>query len=119
MSMSLMSDDRVPHIPHDHPQRLLVIAYTRLFLLPAGPDGSKVATIASFGPFAVRLLEMPSGGDDQAPLVPLWVELFDGRVGRPIDRAGCFDLQDAGAATATFMAEAERRHRTGGTCGAS
>ena len=103
----MSTTDDHPSIPHDHPQRLLVVAYTRLFLLPECPDGSKLATIASFGDYAVRLIEMPSA-EIGAKVAPLWVELYDGRSGRAVDCAGCWDLQDAGAATATFMDEAAR-----------
>ena len=39
----------------DDPQRLLILAYTRLFLLPERANGSKLTCIASFGNYDVRL----------------------------------------------------------------
>jgi hypothetical protein len=94
--------------PHDHPQRMLILAYTRLFLLPERNDGSKLTTIASFGAFAVRLVELPV-----APAKPgysLWIELYDGHAGRVVDSAGLPDLLAAGPITEAFLAEAARRN---------
>jgi hypothetical protein len=93
-------------ISRDHPQRMLILAYTRLFFLPERPDGSKLTTIASFGWYDVRLIKMDTADNKAVP--PLWVELYDGFSARVADSAGCRDLLDAGAATDAFVAEAER-----------
>ena len=92
----------------DDPQRLLILAYTRLFLLPERADGSKLTCIASFGSYDVRLIELPLGRSASVP--PLWVELYDRADGRAIDSVGCHDLQDAGMATEALVAEAVRRN---------
>lgn len=88
----------------DNPQRLLILAYTRLFLMPERDDGSKLISIAAFGRYEIRLIEF----QDPRPgsLAPLWIELYDRVAGRTLDGAGCNDLQDAGCATETFIAEA-------------
>ena len=39
----------------DHPHRLLMVAYTRLCMLPLGSSGMKFTTIAAFGDHVVRL----------------------------------------------------------------
>src|SRR3954454_13828379 len=55
-----LCDDTDPghrEIGHDDPQRQLIVAYTRLFLLPERPNGSKLTTAASVGPYDIRLLE--------------------------------------------------------------
>ena len=44
----------------DNAQQLLVLAYMRLFVLPKRPDGSKLTTLASFGAYRVRLVELTS-----------------------------------------------------------
>jgi hypothetical protein len=89
----------------DNAQQLLVLAYTRLFLLPERPDGSKLTTVASFGSYHVHLLELTSRSN---VVHPLWIELFDGRAGRVIDSVGFRDLHDAGRNVEVFMAEAAR-----------
>jgi|SRR3954462_8669747 hypothetical protein len=91
-------------------QRMLIVAYTRLFLLPERTDGSKLTTIGSVGPYDVRLTELPSGIPTSA-IPPLWVELYDAWSGRILDSAGCRDLQEAGPVTEAFIGEAQRRMR--------
>jgi hypothetical protein len=93
-------------VADDNPQHLLVLAYTRLFLLPAGADGSKHTVIASFGPYEVRLIQMRAA--DPESLQPLCIELYDAGVRQVIAGAQCRDLQEAGEATVVFIAEAER-----------
>ena len=96
-----------PTMDPDHPQRLLIVAYTRLFLLPERPDGSKLTTIASIGNYDIRLVELPIG-PTPTHVHPLWVELQNTSTGRVLDSAGCRDLSEAGAATQGFIAEARR-----------
>jgi hypothetical protein len=91
-------------------QRMLIVAYTRLFLLPERMDGSKLTTIGSVGPYDVRLTELP-GGTSTSAIPPLWIELYDALSGRILDSAGCRDLQEAGPVTEAFIAEANRRTR--------
>jgi hypothetical protein len=104
-AMTEESNDRPPGIDPDHPQRLLVLAYTRLFLLPERPNARRSTTIASYGAFDVRLVEPSSDGTDGA----LLVELYDSKNRRVIDAVGCRDLQEAGAATEKLISEAARR----------
>jgi hypothetical protein len=99
-------------VPSDDPQRLLVIAYARLSLSPERPDGSRLATIASFGALSVRVVELPVETDTPTPF-PIWVELYDLAAGQLIDSAGCRDLREAGVATEAFIAEAQRRNGQG------
>jgi hypothetical protein len=103
-----LCDDTDPghrEIGHDDPQRQLIVAYTRLFLLPERPNGSKLTTAASVGPYDIRLLELTSSG---GIVHPLWLELFDCRAGQVVDSAGCRDLRDAGRILDVFVAEAAR-----------
>jgi hypothetical protein len=87
-------------------QRLLILAYTRLFLLPERADGSKLTTIASFAPYEIRLVEI--GPDVANSIPPLWIEIHNTVSGRVLDSAGCWDLQQAGVATEAFIAEVGR-----------
>ena len=95
----------VSHVPPDDPQRMLIVAYTRLFLLPERPDGSKLTTIASYGAYDVRLVELRIG-KPATPDQSLWVELYDRLAGRVTDSAGCRDLDEAGTAVEELIAEA-------------
>jgi hypothetical protein len=106
--MTPCNDAAWPKFGQDHPQRLLIVAYTRLFLLPERTDGSKLTTIGSVGAYDVRLIELPIGATPST-VHPLWIELYDTGSGRVIDSAGCHDLQDAGLATEALIGEARRR----------
>jgi hypothetical protein len=83
---------------------MLVLAYTRLFLLPEREDGSKLVTVASFGLHTIRLIEMQASG----ALPQLWVELYDCRDRKVLDSIGCRDMRAAGHATEQFVARAKR-----------
>jgi hypothetical protein len=110
MLMTSRNDDTeadTPDGPPDSPMRLLILAYTRLFLLPERPDGSKLTIIADFGAYDVRLIEMPVFRPPPE-VAPLWIELYDRVAGRVLDSVGCQDLLGAGAATEALVAEAER-----------
>jgi hypothetical protein len=88
----------------DDAQTMLILAYTRLFLLPEAPDGSKLTTIASFGSYDVRLIELPPNSHAS---LPLWIELYDQTAKQVVDSTGCRDLQEAGVATKAFVTQAE------------
>ena len=90
-------------------QRQLILAYTRLFLLPEDEDGSKFTTVASIGRYDLRLVEVPVGAKSAIP--PLWVELYDRLAARAIDSTGCWHLHDADFAAATFMTKAKCLNR--------
>jgi hypothetical protein len=100
------NDLELSSIEPDNPQRLLILAYTRLFLLPEREGGWKLTAIAAFGRFEVRLIEFqdPRLGS----LAPLWVELYDRLAAQVLDSCGCRDLLDAGGATESLVADAQR-----------
>ena len=58
-------------VPADHPLRLLIQAYTRLALITAQADGTKMVSIARCGAFDLRLIEFPLEGEPEGA-VPLW-----------------------------------------------
>jgi hypothetical protein len=49
MSSSEDPEREAQKVPRDHPQLLLIQAYTRLFLIPERMDGSKQTTVATLG----------------------------------------------------------------------
>jgi hypothetical protein len=87
----------------DHPRRLLMVAYTRLCMLPLGPNGAKSTTIAAFGDHVVRLIELASSAD----ISPIWVELYDAAADYALDGAGCDDVSNAVTAAETLLEEAK------------
>jgi hypothetical protein len=90
-------------VTRDNQQRLLTQAYTRLALLPAQPDGSKVTWIATLGDCELRLLEIPvPPGTD---VCPLWIEVVDRTTRRTIDSIGCRHLHEAWSATKRLVRE--------------
>lgn len=90
-------DHRLAKLALDNPQRMLIVAYTRLLLLPELADGSKLTTIARVGSYEIRLIELAIG---LAPSIvhPLWIELQNVETSRVLDSSGCRDLPDAVAA---------------------
>ena len=76
------------------PQRLLVQAYTRLILLPARADGSKMAVIAQFGTREICLIETLAA-DAPPESVALRVELYDRARGHAVESMACNDLEEA------------------------
>jgi hypothetical protein len=107
MSSSEDPEREAQKVPRDHPQLLLIQAYTRLFLIPERMDGSKQTTVATFGTYDVRLSEL-SPAARSSKTYPLWLELCESSSGRVIDSRGCQDLDDASGALDAFLAEATR-----------
>jgi hypothetical protein len=91
--------------PAFDPQRSLVQAYTRLILLPARADGSKMAVIARFGTRDVCLVE-PWAANAPPEGAPLRVELYDRARGHAVESMACNDLQEAEAATSELIEDA-------------
>jgi len=87
----------------DHPHCLLMVAYTRLSMLPLGSSGMKFTTIAAFGDHVVRLIELASGSD----ISRIWVELYDAASDYALDAAGCDDILNAVIAAETLLEEAK------------
>ena len=88
--------------PAFDPQRSLVQAYTRLILLPARADGSKMAVIARFGTRDVCLVE-PWAANAPPEGAPLRVELYDRARGHAVESVACNDLRAAEAAKSELM----------------
>ncbi|MCY1640823.1 hypothetical protein [Methylorubrum sp. SL192] len=83
----------------------MVQAYTRLILLPARADGSKMAVIARFGTRDICLIETLAA-DAPPESVALRVELYDRARGHAVESMACNDLEEAEAATTELMKDA-------------
>src|SRR6266540_357860 len=55
-------------------EQRVIRAYMTLFVIPAGDGGSKIVSLARFGPYEVRLCEPPH--DIAVETLPLWIELY-------------------------------------------
>ena len=107
MTTSERDSDRSRDFGPDHPQRLLIIAYTRLMLLPQRGDSSRATWITTVGDCELRLLEVPPPEGNEA--CSLSIELFDHAAGRVIEGRDCRDLNEAAAVTESFVAMARQR----------
>ena len=90
--------------PDDAPE-LLTRAHSRLPLVPARFDGSKVVVVATFGAFDLRLVELNQTADG---IPPLWIELYDTHARRIIDGVGRQALVDLAAPAGRLIARARR-----------
>jgi hypothetical protein len=86
-------------------ERQIIRSYLALFLVPTGQDGSKVAPLARFGAYEVRLVEFTKDG---GPL--LWLELYAHDIHCSLNSFGCDTVDDAVAAADELIAEAHELH---------
>jgi hypothetical protein len=84
--------------------RQFVAAYLALFLVRAGDDGTKVASLARFGAYEVRLIEFIEQTLVDTPVV--WMELFAHDTRSSLDSVRCDDLDEAVATAEEFVARA-------------
>jgi hypothetical protein len=107
--MSSFDAGEGPDLAPDHPRRLLMVAYTRLCMLPSGSNGTRSTTIAAFGDHVVRLIELASCSD----ISRIWVELYDAAADYALDGAGCDDISNAVAAAETLLEQAKSLNAIG------
>ena len=82
----------------------VTLAYVRLFLLPAGKDGSRKVSLKRIGIYEVRLVEMLQVSSVNPP--PLWMELYAHDVRMVVDSCRCHDLEEAVAAAELLISQA-------------
>ena len=86
-------------------EQRVVRAYTYLFLVPADSTGTKSVSLARFGQYEVRLLEMEIANDRTT-----WLELFARNTQMAID-GGCFrDLEEAADVAGHLISSARQLH---------
>jgi hypothetical protein len=92
-------------------ERQFIRAYLALFLVPARADGSKIASLACFGTYEVRLIEFPEDARADVPL--LWVELYRHDTCTGLDSFCCDDFDEAVMAADNFMLRAKTLYEQG------
>lgn len=87
-------------------EALVMQAYFQLIRVAWSESGSRSTSLAKYGSYEARLVEMKlvDGGD--AP--HLWVELHAKNAQEPIEARGCDDLEAAAIAAEQIMVKAER-----------
>jgi hypothetical protein len=88
-------------------ETLLMEARARLQLAPAGADVSRAVTLARFGSFEVRLIQLVSAPQTNA--TRFWMEMFDHDRHLSIDSVGNLVLEDAAVAAEDFIARARKQ----------
>jgi hypothetical protein len=90
-------------------ERRLIRAYLAPSLVPAGEDGARIVSLARFGGYEVRLVEVTQ--DLSAEIPPLWLELYSHGIGSPLDSCGCDEFEEAVLAADEFVAQAKELHQ--------
>jgi hypothetical protein len=90
----------------------LIKAYVGLVLTPHDEHGWRTMSLAHFGVFEVRLMEIedcrPRDGLD------LWIELYRHDTRSSIDSCRCWDLDEAEHLAEQFSAQAKKLHESRG-----
>ena len=81
-------------------------AYVRLFFVPESEDGARTITLARFGNYEVRLVELVQSDGTCDP--PLWVELYDRNIPGSIDSCSASDLEEMVCAAEQLLSEAKQ-----------
>ena len=71
----------------------LTRAYVSLFLALASLSGTRMVSVARFGNYEVRLVELSRASS--ADVSPLWVELYAHDIQQCIDSCSCNEIEDA------------------------
>jgi hypothetical protein len=71
----------------------LTRAYIRLFLVPVNDDGVRTVSLARFGNYEIRLVELSHAHASDLP--PLWMELYAHNDQECIDSCACHELEEA------------------------
>jgi hypothetical protein len=94
-------------------ERRLIRAYLALYLAPAGEDGARTVSLARFGAFEVRLVEVTQALSAEIP--PLWLELYAHGIRSSLDSCGCDEFEEAVLAADAFVAQAKELHQRPGS----
>jgi hypothetical protein len=91
-------------VPKGTTERQLVRAYTRLFLVPKGEDGSRRISLARFGNYEVVVVELAQA--ERAP--QFWMELYAHDIERALDSCACDDIEQAVSAAEGLIKQARK-----------
>jgi hypothetical protein len=79
-------------------------AYVALFLAPKGKDGTRTISLARYGAFEVRLIELPDYHSSDAS--PSWLELYRHDTNTSVDSYRCDELDEAETAAEHLVSSA-------------
>jgi hypothetical protein len=91
---------------HRFTERRLIQAYLKLFLAAQDEDGSKTVSLARFGSYEVRVIEL--WHDASASGFPVWLELYEHDTHSTLDSCGCSELEEAVAAADELISQARQ-----------
>jgi len=86
-------------------EQRIMRAYTYLFLVPPDSTGTKRVSLARFGQYEVRLLELETADDRTT-----WLELFARNTQTAIDSCCFRDLEEAADAAGHLISSARQLH---------
>ena len=72
-------------------------------------DGSRVVSLARFGAYEVRLIELAQKGSGDLP--PLWLELYSHHVQWGIDSCSAISFEEAVIAAEALISQARRLNK--------
>ena len=87
-------------------ETLVTQAYLQLVLVSWDGNGSRAISVAKYGTYEIRLLEVMSA--DPAEIPHLWVELYANDVQASIDACGCDDIEAATMAAEHVVSQAKQ-----------
>jgi hypothetical protein len=109
-AVSRSSISRVPGLWLNTEQKL-IRAYLALHVVARDDEGIRVASLARFGCYEVRLCEPPA--DVAVETFPVWMELYCHTRGVTLDSCGRDELDDAVATADAFIERAKLLHLEG------
>ena len=87
----------------------LIRAYLALFLAPTRDDVTKTVTLARFGAYEVRLIELARTLCGRIP--PVWIELYAHDLHCSLDSCGCEEFDEASTSADELISQAKELHR--------
>ncbi len=97
-------------VTHEFTERRLIQAYLKLFLAVQSEDGVKTVSLARFGSYEVRVIELSR--DAAAGSFPVWLELYEHNTRSMLDSCGCSELEEAVAAANELISQARQLCRS-------
>ncbi len=93
-------------VTHKYTERRLIQAYLKLFLAVQSEDGVKTVSLARFGSYEVRVIELSR--DAAAGNFPVWLELYEYNTRSTLDSCGCPEIEEAVAAADELIMQARQ-----------
>ena len=85
-------------------------AYVSLTLAPKNASGDRIVSVARFGAFEVRLVELANRPETAGP--DFWIELFRHDAQWSLDSYRCHDLDEGEPITHRLISDAKELHES-------